>query len=203
LQAQFEKLSNLAKVASFLRLSYGMSMPFSGVLQHEDRTIRSQGRNKEIVKQINQTKPINHTEGAHKTMSNVIASTRNSVRVLGLFAIMMAFAAMFAAGSASAATSTKNGFSTPTNTGTFVVSVIDAKTKELVAGAEIEILDANANVVAKAVVGGNTAETDTVQFTLNQGVYKMYITAEGYQTVETQISVTASQTTKYEAELQQ
>ncbi|HEX9987399.1 MAG TPA: PEGA domain-containing protein [Chloroflexia bacterium] len=135
-------------------------------------------------------------------MSNVIASTRNSVRVLGLFAIMMAFAAMFAAGSASAATST-NSYSTPSDTGTFVVSVIDAKSKELVGGAEIEILDANANVVAKAVVGGPMAETDTVQFTLAQGAYKMYITADGYQKVETQISVTAGQTSKYEAELQQ
>ncbi|HET6261731.1 MAG TPA: hypothetical protein VFG99_05770 [Chloroflexia bacterium] len=135
-------------------------------------------------------------------MSNVIASTRNSVRVLGLFAIMMAFAAMFAAGSASAATSA-NGFSTPTNTGTFVVSVLDAKTKELVGGAEIEILDANANVVAKAVVGDPKAETDTVQFTLNQGIYKMYITADGYHRVETQVSVTAGEATKYEAELQQ
>jgi hypothetical protein len=135
-------------------------------------------------------------------MSNVIASTRNSVRVLGLFAIMMAFAAMFAAGSASAATRA-NGFSAPTNTGTFVVSVVDAKTKEIVGGAEIEILDANANVVAKAVVGGNTAEIDTVQFSLNQGAYKMYITADGYQTVNTQISVTAGQTTKSQVELQQ
>ena len=135
-------------------------------------------------------------------MSNVIASTRNSVRVLGLFAIMMAFAAMFAAGSASAATST-NSYSTPSDTGTFVVSVIDAKSKELVGGAEIEILDANANVVAKAVVGDPRAETDTVQFTLAQGAYKMYITADGYQKVETQISVTAGQTSKYEAELQQ
>ena len=135
-------------------------------------------------------------------MSNVIASTRNSVRVLGLFAIMMAFAAMFAAGSASAATRTKNGFSTPT-TGTFVVSVIDAKSKEMVGGAEIEILDANANVVAKAVVGDPKAETDTVQFTLAQGTYKMYITADGYQKVETQISVTAGQTSKSQVELQQ
>jgi hypothetical protein len=134
-------------------------------------------------------------------MSNVIASTRNSVRVLGLFAIMMAFAAMFAAGSASAATRT-NGFSTPTNTGTYIVSVVDAESKELVGGAEIEILDANANVVAKAVVGDPKAETDTVQFTLAQGAYKMYITADGYQTVNTQISVTAGQTTKSQVELQ-
>ena len=133
-------------------------------------------------------------------MSNVIASTRNSVRVLGLFAIMMAFAAMFAAGSASAATRA-NGFSTP-KTGTFVVSVVDAESKELVGGAEIEILDANANVVAKAVVGDPRAETDTVQFTLAQGAYKMYITADGYQRVETQISVTAGQTTKSQVELQ-
>jgi hypothetical protein len=133
-------------------------------------------------------------------MSNVIASTRNSVRVLGLFAIMMAFAAMFAAGSASAATRA-NGFSTP-KTGTFIVSVVDAKTKELVGGAEIEIFDTNGNVIAKAVVGGNTAETDTVQFTLQQGAYKMYITADGYQTVNTQISVMAGQTTKSQVELQ-
>jgi hypothetical protein len=149
----------------------------------------------------NQTKTKN-TEGVQKTMSNVIASTRNAVRVLSLFAIMMAFAAMFAAGSASAATRA-NGFSTPSKNGTLLVSVVDAKTKEMVAGAEIEILDANANVVAKAVVGGNTAEIDTVQFSLNQGAYKMYITADGYQRVEAQVSVTAGQTTKYEAELQQ
>ena len=134
-------------------------------------------------------------------MSNVIVPTRNSVRVLGLFAIMMAFAAMFAAGSASAATRT-NSFSTGGDTGTFVVSVVDAGSKELVGGAEIQILDANANVVAKAVVGDPKAETDTVQFTLAQGAYKMYITAEGYQTVETQISVTAGQTTKSQVELQ-
>ena len=135
-------------------------------------------------------------------MSNVIASTRNSVRALGLFAIMMAFAAMIAAGSASAATSV-NSYSDPTDAGTFVVSVIDAKTKEMVGGAEIEILDANANVVAKAVVGDPKAQTDTVEFTLAQGTYKMYITADGYQKVETQISVTASQTTKSQVELQQ
>ena len=134
-------------------------------------------------------------------MSNVIVSTRNSIRVLGLFAIMMAFAAMFAAGSASAATRA-NGFSTP-QTGTFVVSVVDAKSKEMVGGAEIEILDANANVVAKAVVGDPKAETDSVQFTLNEGAYKMYITADGYQKVEAQVSVTAGQTTKSQVELQQ
>jgi hypothetical protein len=134
-------------------------------------------------------------------MSNVIASTRNSVRVLGLFAIVMAFAAMFAAGSASAATRA-NRISTGGDTGTFIVSVVDAKTKEIVGGAEIEIFDANANVVAKAVVGGNTAETDTVQFTLQQGAYKMRITAEGYQRVEAQVNVTAGQTTKSQVELQ-
>ncbi len=167
-------------------------------------------QNDEIQKQNRQTNKINQnqtnktTQKEHrKTMSNVIASTRNSVRVLGLFAIMMAFAAMFSAGSASAATSTKNGFATPTANGTYIVSVIDAKTKEMVAGAEVEILNGQGQVVAKAVVGGNMAETDTVQFTLAEGAYKMYITADGYQTVETQISVVAGQTQKAEVELQQ
>ena len=137
-------------------------------------------------------------------MSNVIASTRNSVRVLGLFAIMMAFAAMFAAGSASAATPA-NSLSTGRNTiGTYIVRVVDAKTQEIVNGAEIEVLNASGNVVAKAVVGANdpTAQSDAVEFRLQQGAYKMYITAPGYETVNTQISVKAGQTVRSEVELQ-
>jgi hypothetical protein len=117
--------------------------------------------------------------------------------------MLMAFAAMFAAGSASAATS-RNGLAAARNTtGTIQVSVVDTKTKNVVTGAEIEILNASGNVIAKGVVGGNTAETDTVQFTLEQGNYKMYITAKGYQNVSTQISVKAGTTTKAEVELQQ
>lgn len=136
-------------------------------------------------------------------MSNVKSTPSKSVRILGLFAMLMAFAAMFAAGSASAATS-RNGLAAARNTtGTIQVSVVDTKTKNVVTGAEIEILNASGNVIAKGVVGGNTAETDTVQFTLEQGNYKMYITAKGYQNVSTQISVKAGTTTKAEVELQQ
>jgi hypothetical protein len=146
---------------------------------------------------------IKPTKRSRKTMSNVMSTTSKTVRIAGLFALLMAFAAMFAAGSASAATS-RNGVSAARNTtGTIQVSVVDTKTKNIVTGAEIEILNASGNVIAKAVVGGNTAETDTVQFTLEQGYYKMYINAKGYQTVNTQIYVKAGTISKTEVELQQ
>lgn len=140
-------------------------------------------------------------------MSNVIANTRNSVRVLGLFAIMMAFAAMFAAGPASA-----NGLTPATDQGrvpmgTYLVRVVDAKTQEIVNGAEIEILNASGNVVAKAVVGADaknpSVQSDAVEFRLPQGNYKMYITAPGYETVNTQISVKAGRTIRSQIALEE
>jgi anaerobic selenocysteine-containing dehydrogenase len=129
-------------------------------------------------------------------MSNVITSTRNSVRVLGLFAIMMAFAAMFAAGSASANTITPN--TARVSAGTLIVSVVDAKSQEVVAGAEIEISNAKGQVVAKAVVG----KSGVVEFKLAQGVYKMHVTAQDYQTMSAEIAIKSGQTSKSQVALQ-
>ncbi len=129
-------------------------------------------------------------------MSNVIASTRNSVRVLGLFAIMMAFAAMFAAGSASANTITPN--TSRVSAGTFIVSVVDAKSQDIVAGAEVEISNAKGQVVAKAVVG----KSGVVEFKLAQGVYKMHVSAEGYQTMSAEIAIKSGQSSKTQVALQ-
>ncbi|HYP40890.1 MAG TPA: carboxypeptidase regulatory-like domain-containing protein [Chloroflexia bacterium] len=131
-------------------------------------------------------------------MSNVIASTRNSVRVLGLFAIMMAFAAMFAAGSASANTITPGSGSARVSAGTLIVSVVDAKSQEVVAGAEVEISNAKGQVVAKAVVG----KSGVVEFKLAAGVYKMHVTAQDYQTMSAEIAIKSGQSSKTQVELQ-
>lgn len=128
---------------------------------------------------------------------------KSALLPLSMFALMMAFATMFAAGLASAAPSPKSRPATSNDTGTLLVSVLDAQSREIVNGAELLVFDTNANVVATAVVdSGNTAETDAVQFGLLEGNYKVEIAAQGYETTVVVVSVIASESSRYDVELQ-
>ncbi|HYP39871.1 MAG TPA: hypothetical protein VEX13_05880 [Chloroflexia bacterium] len=128
---------------------------------------------------------------------------KSALLPLSMFALMVAFASMFAAGSASAAPSAKSRSTSSSNTGTLLVSVVDASSQEIVNGAELLVFDTNANVVATAIVdSGNPAETDAVQFNLMEGNYKVEIAARGYETMVVVTSVTASEASRYDVELQ-
>jgi hypothetical protein len=111
---------------------------------------------------------------------------RSALLPLSMFALMVAFASMFAAGSASAAPSAKSGSDSNSNDATLVV------------------FDTNANMVATAIIdSGNTAETDAVQFGLVEGNYKVEIAAQGYETMVVVTSVMAGEASRYDVELQQ
>ena len=128
---------------------------------------------------------------------------KSALLPLSMFALMVAFASMFAAGPASAAPSAKSRSATGNDTGTLLVSVLDAESREMVNGAELLVFDTNANVVATAIVdSGSTADTDAVQFSLMQGNYKVEITARGYETRVVVVTVIASETSRYDVELQ-
>ncbi|HEX9988474.1 MAG TPA: carboxypeptidase-like regulatory domain-containing protein [Chloroflexia bacterium] len=128
---------------------------------------------------------------------------KSALLPLSMFALMVAFASMFAAGSASAAPSANSRPTSTSDTGTLLVSVIDAQSREIVNGAQLMVFDTDANVVATAIVdSGSTADTDAVQFSLMQGNYKVEITAEGYETTVVVVSVMASETHQYDVELQ-
>ena len=129
---------------------------------------------------------------------------KSALLPLSMFALMVAFASMFAAGSASAAPSAKSRSASSSNTGTLFVSVVDAGSREMVNGAELLVFDTDANVVATAIVdGGSTADTDAVQFSLVEGNYKVEIAARGYETTVVVVTVMASETHQYDVELQQ
>lgn len=129
---------------------------------------------------------------------------KSALLPISMFALMVAFASMFAAGSASAAPSAKSRSTSSSNTGTLLVSVLDARSQEIVNGATLLVFDTNANVVATAIVeSSNTAETDAVQFGLMEGNYKVEITAQGYETTVVVTSVMASEASRYDVELQQ
>ena len=130
---------------------------------------------------------------------------RSALLPLSMFALMVAFASMFAAGSASAAPSAKSGSDSNSNdTGMLLVSVLDARSQEIVNGATLVVFDTNANMVATAIIdSGNTAETDAVQFGLVEGNYKVEIAAQGYETMVVVTSVMAGEASRYDVELQQ
>jgi hypothetical protein len=128
---------------------------------------------------------------------------KSALLPLSMLALMVAFASMFAAGSASAAPSAKSRSTSSNNIGTLFVSVVDAESREIVNGAEIQVFDTDANVVAKdVVVSSSAAETDAVQFTLVEGNYKVAISAQGYETVDVVMSVMAGESSQYDVELQ-
>jgi hypothetical protein len=128
---------------------------------------------------------------------------KSALLPLSMFALMVAFASMFAAGPASAAPSPKSRAATSNDTGTLLVSVLDAESRERVTGAQLMVFDTNANVVATGVVDtSNTADTDGVQFSLPQGNYKVNTSAQGYATTDVVMSVMAGETSQYDVELQ-
>jgi hypothetical protein len=148
-------------------------------------------------------------------MSKIMHTIANSVKILGLAAIMFALAgAALAAPSASAASIGPIGVGTATNTGTVVgaslsdpapapvlgklnLLAVDAAKGASVSGATVVVYDANAVVVTKALTDANGSFATY----LAPGTYKVKIFANGYKEFATVITITADQATTVKAGL--